>query len=272
MKAFFSSIIFFAFFVPCVFSLPLETLVSAAHAAQLRASSGELITETQLRNPVPGLLPNNNELLEFVTVTRNALNPSIMVEALFLYEKPGNFHTPSGSWDEKQKTGVFNQIIALSTLTGTQYFSASRNAMRTFYEYSSIIDGPQTRNPLPDPVYTQLPETLTLFAMQKDLTFGNNVYRYYYVNSNNIIFFAQENVTSLSYGIIPAIGRNNLHSVVSLIDCGDSILIYVISMARAASLPGLGDRISNSFNNRAQAILKWLTGRLDSELFIQDQM
>jgi len=258
--------IFLVFAASIVFAVPLENLVSANHAAQLR-SSDTLITETQLRNAAPVLMPQNNDLRQFVTGIKNTLNPGITVEALYLYKKPGSFHTSVNNWDSRQKTGVFNQLVALSSLTGIQYYSASRGALRTFYDYSGVIDGPQSKNPVPDPVYLQPPQSLTLYARQKDLTFGDNIYRYDYVNTAEALFFVQENVTSLVYGIIPAIGKGNLRSVIAVFDCGDSVLIYVISMAKAFSLPGMNDRISSSFGNRAEAVLAWLTGRLDREIF-----
>jgi len=266
MKIRFFSLIISLFFVPCAFSLPLENLLSNAHIRQLR-SVGESIIETQLRNPSPRLMPVNLEIQQFISTVQTALNPSIMVEALFLYEKPAKHHTSNISWDINQKTGVFNQITALSTLTGIQYFSASRNTMRPFYESSAVIDGSSGRNPLPDPYFYQIPASLTLFARQKDLTFGDNVYRYDYTASQDLIIFIQENVTNLTYGIIPAINRGNLRSVISIIDCGDSILIYAVSMAKAVSLPGIGDRISSSFSNRAAAVLGWLINRLNSQIF-----
>ncbi|MCL2764803.1 MAG: hypothetical protein FWD40_05930 [Treponema sp.] len=266
MKSIILPVIIFSFTAFSAFSAPLESLVSAAHAAQLR-SSGEIVMQTQLRNPVPGLVPNNSDLRRHVNAVMSSLNPGTIVEALCLYKKPAPFHTSVNSWDAEQKTGVFNQMLAISTLTGTQYYSASRNTMRTFYESSVIIDGPSTRNPLADPVFSQPPAALSLYARQKDLTFGDNIYRYDCVNTRDAVFFTQENVTSLNYGIIPAVGRGNLRSIVAVIDCGDSILIYIVSMARTFSVPGIGERITNSFSNRTEAVLKWLTGRLDRELF-----
>ena len=263
-------LLFFIFILTAswTFSAPLDSLVSGNHAVRLR-SNDSLIMETQLRNPAPALMPRNNELQRFVSGIRSDVNPNMIVEALYLYKKPSNFHTSSNNWDSRQKTGVFNQITALSSLTGIQYFSASRNSMRILYEYSSVINNPQSKNPLPDPVYTQPPQSLTLYARQRDLTFGDNIYRYDYVNTPEAVFFAQENITALNYGIVPAIGRGNLRSVIAVFDCGDSILIYALSMARAVSLPGMGDRISNSFNTRAEAVLQWLTGRLDREIYLQ---
>jgi len=269
MKRFFIQIAVFSVVLHGAFAVPLESLVSAAHAAQLR-SGGDIITEIQLRNPAPRLLPQNSELRQFVSTASRSLNPGIMVEALYLYRKPAAFHTSAGVWDETQKIGVYNQMTAISSLAGIRYYSSSRGEMRTLYESSGIVDGPAARNPLPDPVFSaSIPNTYTLFARQRDLTFGDNIYRYDYIHTRDVVFFAQENVTALNYGIIPAVGRGNLKSIIAVIDCGDSILVYAISMAKASSVPGMGDRISNSFSNRAAAVLNWLSGRLNNVLFVQ---
>jgi len=265
MKYIFASIFFLSFAV-CVFSVPLENLISADYVAQLNNLERGRIFETHIKNPAPALMPNNSSLRQYVTDAMNTLKPNILVEALYLYLKPPQLKTDSAAWDEKQKNTVFNQLTALSTLTGIQYYSSSRSAMRTFYEYSSVIDGQSTKKPLPDPVFTQLPATLTVFARQKDLTFGDNIYRYEYTNTEDAIFFSQENVTSLTYGIIPVVGKGNLRSIMAVIDCGNSILIYAVSMAKTASISGLSDKISDSFSNRAQAVLDWFSDRLNKEL------
>ena len=249
-----------------VFSVPIEGLITPAQRRTLEQAS---VVDTHLmRNPVPQWMPLNNELSQHVTGAINTLNPNIMVEALYLYKKPAFYHSSVYNWNQEQKTGIFNQMCAISTLTGIEYYSISRNSMRIFYENSRIIDGPRTRNPQPDPVFRQIPDELTLYARQKDLTFGDNVYRYDYLNTRDAVFFIQENVTTLFYGIIPVIGSGNLRSIVSVIDCGDSILVYAVSMTRAALL-GFGDRISSSMSNRADAIINWFSDRLENHIFIR---
>jgi hypothetical protein len=255
----FSFFCIFFFAVSWTFSIQLEDLIPF-YAERLN-SGNDLITETQLRNPVPRLLPENSEIQQHVTRAMDTLNPNVLVETLYLYRKPANLQT--GPLDDNRKIGLFNQFLALSTLTGIQYFSASRQAMRIFFEYSTVIDGLDTKNPLPDPVYSRLPAELILYARQKDLTFGDNIYRYNYFTSRDAIFFIQENITSLSFALVPVIGRGNLRSVMAVFDCGDSLLVYAVSMARAFSVPGMGERVGTSFSNRAEAVLKWFTGRAD---------
>jgi hypothetical protein len=252
----------FIFGVQSAFAAPLEDLVSPANIARLR--SGETVMETQLRNPSPVLLPlNDNEFRRFVTSAMGALNPNMLVEALYLYNKPNSSAGQNSPWTAEQRSGLFNQLLALSTMAGIQYFSASRGTMRTFFETSRVVDGPNTKNPLPDPVFALPPPALTLYARQKDLSFGDNIYKYDYFTTSGSIYFTQDNMTQLFYGIIPVIGRGNLRSIVIVYDCGDSLLIYFNSMVKTLSVPGIGDRISASFSNRAEAILKWFTGRAD---------
>jgi hypothetical protein len=241
----------------------LDDLLGAERAAVLRSAG--LITDVQLKNPELRLLPRHEELRRLVSETMGSLGPGILVETLFRYAKPAAQPAANG-WTEAERAGLFNQVLALSSLTGIQYYSASRGTMRTFYESSAVIDGPNTKRAVLDPVYAMPPASLTLYARQKDLTFGDNIYRYDYWSTADAFFFVQENLTALTAGIIPAVGKNKLRTTFAVIDCGDSLLIYAASMAKAVSLPGMGERIGNSFSNRAEAVLKWFTGKADAVL------
>ncbi|MDR0455376.1 MAG: hypothetical protein LBH20_01665 [Treponema sp.] len=240
-----------------VFGASLEEFVGNERAAALRAAV-EPITEVQHKIITPRLLPRHEGLAAFVAETQDALDPNLFVETLFLYRKP-----LAAEWDETEQTSLLNQLVALSTLTGIQYYSESRKIMRTFYESSRVIDNPKNKEPVPDPVFTETPDTLVLYARQKDLTFGDNVYSFMYRTDRDSIFFVQENLTAMTAGIIPAVGKNKFRSLLAVIDAGDSLLIYAAGMAKAASIPGMGDRVGASFTNRAKAIIKWFGGRVD---------
>jgi hypothetical protein len=248
-----------------LFSAELSALVGADRAANLKVSSAP-VTRAQLKSPVPRLLPQHGELRRLVNEIQSDLAPNIMVETLYLYRKPGS---PQGSapqsggteWNPRLQTGLFNQLAALSTLAGIEYYSESRKTMRTFYETSRVVDGPAGKNPQPDPVFTTLPGTLTLYARQKDLTFGDNIYRYDYYTAADSIFFAQENLTAMNAGVIPAIGKNKFRTVIAVIDVGDSLLIYAAAMAKTVSVPGMGDRVGASFSNRVAAVIQWFSAQ-----------
>ena len=263
MKKLLNLVIFSLLALP-VFSASLEELVGQGQAASLRTAP-EPVVELQMKNPGPRLLPRHEELQRFFRETLRSLEPNILVETLSLYQRPQSSPqtaTPA-SWSRDEQTGLFNQLIALSTLTGIQYYSESRKAMRIFYESSTVIDDPAGKKLQPDPSFTVLPDSLSLYARQKDLTFGDNIYRLEYHTGADIIFFSQENLSSMNLSIIPAISKNKFRTVMAVIDTGDSLLIYAAAMARTASVPGMGDRIGASFTNRVKAILKWFVGRAD---------
>jgi hypothetical protein len=250
-------LLFIAAVAAPAFGSSLEGFVGAEQAAALRAAV-EPITEVQHKIINPRLLPRHERLAALVAETLGSLEPNLFVETLFLYRKPS-----AAAWNDAEQTGLLNQLTALSTLAGIQYYSASRKTMRVFYESSCVIDNPDDKKPLPDPVFTTLPDSLTLYARQKDLTFGDNVYRFVYYTNSDSIFFVQENLTAMTAGIIPAVGKNKFRSLLAVLDTGDCLLMYAAGMAKTASVPGMGDRIGASFTNRAKAILKWFGARAE---------
>ena len=127
-----------------VFSASPEELVGAARATALRAAS-EPVTEVQTKNPSPKLLPEHNELQRIVRENMGNLAPNILVETLFLIGKPSGREANGTGWSETERTGLFNRLVAIKTLSGIQYYSESRKAMRVFYESSQIIDNPSDK-------------------------------------------------------------------------------------------------------------------------------
>jgi len=262
IRGFVLAVVLGLFCSPAVDSLSLEDFIDQEKIAALL--DGEKLIFSQFNEVQPKLIPRHSSLLTFVDTIRRNLEPSVLVETLFVYEKPEN--AKKEAWSAEEETRLYNGILALSTLAGLQYYSASRGTMRTFYETSSVIDGQSTKKPLPDPVYSRPPAKLTIQARQKDLTFGDNIYQYDYYSETGAFFFIQQNLTSLSYGIIPAVGKNKLQSVAAIIDAGNYILVYIASMSKAVSLPGMKERIGNSFANRSEALFNWFSNQADKAL------
>ena len=252
-------LLFCMVFAASVSGLNLTDFIGAEQAGALLA--GEIPVVAQFKDPQPQLLPRHAGLRRQIDALQADLDPGIMVETLHIYEKPNK--AENAAWSAGEEAALYNSILALSTLAGLQYFSASRGVMRTFYETSSVIDGPVTKKPLPDPVYSRPPGELTVYARQKDLTFGDNIYQFDFYSSPGIMIFVQQNLTALTAGIIPAVGKNKLRSIVAILDAGEFILVYAASMAKTVALPGMKERVGNSFANRAEAVLHWFKDQAD---------
>ena len=242
---------------PKMAALPLENLLSDNLVRQLLQSgavSNERIDAVNLE-----LVPRYASLERLLEENRRSLNPNVMIESLRLYRKPGT----AANWTAAERTGLYNGIVALSTLSGLEYFSRTRNSMRVFYELSTVIDGPDSRNPRPDPVFRTPPAEMSIYARQKDLTFGDNVYKYTYYSDESSFIVLMENITNMTYGPVTVMDRNKLRSVIAIIDCGPYLLVYTASMARAVMLPGIRQRVGESVSNRATALLSWFTQKAD---------
>ncbi|MDR2897644.1 MAG: hypothetical protein LBU99_02435 [Spirochaetaceae bacterium] len=259
MKRFFSSILVLSVLTLSGYGADLESLIGAERRDILL--NGRSIAETQLKKPAPLLVPNLTEVQNLIQSVQDSFEPNIMVESLYLYKKPAK--ASKSGWTEAERTAVYNRLLGLSSLKGIQYYSSSRKTMRTFYETSTIIDDPEGKIPLSDPRYQIPPKEVILYARQKDLTFGDNIYKYTYLTEREYMIFIQENLTAMNAGIIPAIGKNKLHSTAVIIDAGEQFLIYMVSMADTAVLPGISKRVSSSFSTRADAIVQWLIDQLD---------
>jgi hypothetical protein len=186
------------------------------------------------------------------------VNPSYIVENLYLYSKPAG----ANAWTAAERDALYQGMTAMSTLTGLRYYSVSEKGMDTLYESSAVIDGPDTGNPRPDPAGTP-PAAFTLYVRQKDRKFGENIYRYDYHARPDALLMVQQNLTDMNSGPVRMIGKNNLRTVLSVIDMKDRLLIYAVSLIKAPSFPGMKGRIGDSFTNRTAAVIEWLSGRAD---------
>ena len=247
-----------SFFHTAAYSITVEELIGESNAKTLREAS---VKSMQIRTGRPVLMPRSASGAR-LEADIGRFNPSVVVEALYLYKKTDA--AEGKGWSDAERTTVFNLLQSLSTLSGTEYFSASRGQMRVFYESSYVVDGAGGSAVLPDPVVSEVPARSTLYAVQKDLSFGENRYRYDYAASDADISFVQTNLTTMSYGIVPVLGKEKLRTMVLVTDTDEGYVLYAVSAARAALVPGLGEKIRNSFSNRADAIYRWFSNRADT--------
>ncbi len=236
----------------------LEQLVGQNTAKILL--SGESVKKIQLKETALGLAPSG----EGGVKTREIIakhQPNLLVESLFLYKKPTG--AQGRSWSEAERTGLFNAARSFNSLSGIEYYSASRKRMRVFYESSFVIANPESRVAQPDPKVNIIPAESTVYALQKDLTFGENVYKYDFVAQKDYFFFSQVNLTQMNYGLIPILGKDRLKTIVLIADTNQGLLFYTVSAARASLIPGIEGKVRDSFSNRADAIFAWFKKKAD---------
>ena len=240
-----------------VFSNTLERLVGVEIANQL-ISQGSIDAVTDEGNAYPSLIPNNEFIENLINRHWEEMEPSLYAESLKLYSKP-----QSSTWTKDEKLALLNEYLALSSLAGMKYYSKTKGKMRVLYEESDVIDDPENKKIIKDPVYPHCPDSLIVFTRQKDTTFGENIYRYNYYCRPDVLVFTQENLSTMNYGILPLIGKNKLCSVISVIDMEEYLLIHILSIAKASPASWMKKRVQDSFSNRANALMDWFAEKAD---------
>jgi hypothetical protein len=241
-----------------VWAVPLAELAGERTAALV--AGGALSAGSYGRQAALELVPAHTKLALLLENRVAGLKPNVVSEALRLYKKPAGAQKPV--WSERERAALYNQTLALSTLSGIEYFSRRRKRMHTLYEYSYIINNMDEKIRQADPVFAAPPDELTVFARQKDTKFGDNFYTLTYTCGKEMIFIAQENIRPMSLAFVPVVDAGALCSYIALFDADDYILIYAVSIVKTiAVLPGLVSQMNTSINNRVEALLSWFETR-----------
>ncbi|MGA2547977.1 MAG: DUF6675 family protein [Rectinemataceae bacterium] len=189
----------------------------------------------------------------------------ILVETVFFLPRPA----PAGPLDRRAELArIYGLLRSFSTLEGIQYYSVSHKSMRVLYAESYRIDGPETRLRLPDPpapLPAEMPGEETLFAFQRDLSFGANTYSYVFNSYAEAVSTEMTNLTRLNYGILPLVAPKALKTRLLVIPASDGIVFYTES---DSSSPGpFKSRLAESFSNRATALFAWFSSK--SPVFLE---
>lgn len=190
--------------------------------------------------------------------------PPFVSETLFLYKKPAD-HT-----HEQTDIPAISVILrSLSRLEGIEYYSNSRQKMRTLYRKSYVVTSEENRTRVRDPSEGSA-DGLSLVAVQEDLTFGEYAYRYTYRETNDTVAFYSTNIDSLNYGFIRIIRPDELRIALVVHDLGDYLLVYNLTRADFLAVPGMEKKLKASFSSRTEAVYTWFIDEYEKTGAIRD--
>ncbi|HNY20615.1 MAG TPA: hypothetical protein PKO22_00565 [Treponemataceae bacterium] len=229
----------------------LAAYMPASLAAELVAKGSVQNGAYRQKGISPRLAPSTSLAKEALSFWDGKDAP-FFSETLTLYKKAERQKT-SGPQD---RAAVSALLRSISKLQGIEYFSHSRNKMRTLYEKAYAVDGLSSKKRIPDPVSGSA-NGLTVYALQKDLTFGEYVYKYSYRETDDSVAFYSTNEQTMNYAIIKVLDPERLRISLVVQDLGDYFLVYSLTRADFAAIPGLEEKINNSFSSRANAVYGW---------------
>jgi len=236
---------------------PVSDYLDPPMAARLAAGE-ELRASSSGKDAAPSIAPGHPA----AEAIRSALKeeaPDVVVEALFLLRRPRPVDPAA------ETLAAYNVLRAIGSLRGIEYYSESKGRMRTLYEVSHIVAGPGDDTTRPDERLDGLPAyEETLYARQKDTSFGDNRYRLTLSSGPGFVRQSSTNITRMSIGIVPVAAPEAVSVRLLVVSADEGLLFYVASSARAAILPGMRGRLELSFVNRAAAAAAWFSRGMEA--------
>jgi hypothetical protein len=153
---------------------------------------------------------------------------------------------------------LLNRLTAISTLKDIKYYSESRGKYRTLFTQAYVMESADTNKPVPDPVYTVLPDKNSFSVFLDDTTFGEAGYRLSFQTTEDCILATLINSTPLSLGPIRVMNGEDMTLTLLAVPRGNSLLLYASGTAKTEKGPLFIRTIEKSLYNRILAIKEWL--------------
>lgn len=178
------------------------------------------------------------------------LMPTIGVEYLLLYEPPAE--TASNSMEK-----MYSSLLAISTLKGIEYFSASRKRMRIYFRDAYIIDSPDGKNRIDDPSAADIPANTKVYAYLHDSSMGRYAAEVEYFYNGDTVVMNITNFTALKQFFIPIVQPGELRTYIALMHFENKILFYGLVYVKTTNFFINLEKNTESFYNRLIALYKW---------------
>jgi hypothetical protein len=233
---------------------PLSRYIDVESIQKLRAGRAVIarVTAADLLTLAPAVSSR-----EDIAADIKAVNPSVGVEVLRLIH--GN-QKGMDSPDEWLRT--YNVLHSVSTMKGITYYSVTRKKDQVLFTQSYAVSSADSLSRVVDPVFETIPADDVLLTFQEDNSFGKNSYEESFRFRTDHLVVKIENLTTVSFLLVPLVSPRNLVSQIILIPAGPDLLFYGLGYIR--SLVPVGDRHSreDSLANRLTAVSNWLGTRL----------
>lgn len=159
---------------------------------------------------------------------------------------------------------VYNILRSISSLEGIEYYSASRERMRTLFAEAWAVKSPEDKQKIADPLVEHIPDRDTIFIHQKDLTFGKNISKVEYQRGEQSFRMNIVNLTTMTYMFFPIVGKENMSMQLLIVPSREGVLFYGLNTVDVMDLKIFHNKMRDSFTNRMVALYNWFLSQLQN--------
>jgi hypothetical protein len=180
-----------------------------------------------------------------------SMDPTLGVESLYFIP----YREDESPREAYEKAGHI--LFSVSSMEGIEYYSASRERMRTLFTESVVIDSVRSDKPVEDLHFDTLPASVDFLVRQTDLTFGTNIYTTSFKGDEETLWFSMKNLTKMRYKFITMVGPESLEIHLLIHPLEKGMLFYGVCSVKSVSFFGLERSKKDSFFNRIEAMENW---------------
>ena len=147
-------------------------------------------------------------------------------------------------------------------MKGIPYYSVTRGRNQVLFLQSYAISSDSRPVKIADPVFTTIPRDDDLFTFQEDNSFGKNTYREHFWFRDDRLLVKMENLSTISFMLVPIIRPHNLVTQIILIPAGKDLVFYGVAYLHTGMPIGDPTSREQSLKNRLVAMASWLRSRL----------
>lgn len=177
-------------------------------------------------------------------------------EGLYYVSKDELKKQSNSSDDVIDMNDVSRVLRSISKMQGMTYYSNTHNKYKTLYKKAYTISGPDSKTAIADKTEGSA-DGKVIYCLQDDASFGITRYKLEYSQKSDMMYAVFNNTDSIGVGPITGINKGQLKINVLVIDCGDSILLYLSTDANANKVPGIKSLVTDSMVARMNAVHEW---------------
>ena len=183
-----------------------------------------------------------------------------MYEGLYYLDKDYVLETSNSSRTDFDIDDVAVIARSISKMEGMEYYSHRRDRYEVLYDecYTIREEDLEERRPerIADKNYGPA-DGQVIYCQTKDSSFGRNKYRISYYQHDNELFCQFVLMDKMGAGPFNALYPGKLKINLVIVDCEDSLLMYLCTDVDSKKFPGIGDIIVDSMTARMEAVYNW---------------
>lgn len=271
--AFFSILIVLCFACLPVFAQDSETSSVVELFPQIGSEYTDLLLDgyslsstTLDGGMISHLAPAGSVAHEIAVAAEGEENSFSMIGTAF-YAYPERW---KGMGYEEKRLALINILTAISTQEGIEYISRTAgNKPKTLFSESYLVSEPENKKSrIEDPVYTEVPQSISLSSYQKDNRFGGNFYALDYTINGNEVFLRINNITAMKFMGVKCVEKNGLYLYMDVILCDEGLLVCsmatVYDQKPTVNLLFYTVDLESSFTRRLNALKDWFIASVEN--------